>query len=244
MFKHLSKGVKRFWARLALLSVEMAVILIIFFAALVTVIFVIREIFLIKNEELDNQVFQWLRPYINETNTAIMNFVTFFGTHEFLIPANLILIAYYLFLKKNRWYSIKIPAVGISSMLLMFGLKHFFGRQRPEGQLLKEATNFSFPSGHALMSVTFYGLMIYVVWHSVKNRSLRWTLIILLILWILIVGFSRIYLRKHYYSDVIAGYCIGFLWLVFAVWLLNRMEKFSRKKFNPVVEQPPVPATS
>ena len=244
MFRHLSRGVKRFWARLALLSLEMIVILVVFFISLVTVIFVVREVFLLRNEELDNEVFQWLRPYINDTNTAVMNFVTFFGTHEFLIPANVLLIAYYLFLKKNRWYSITIPAVGISSMLLMFGLKHLFGRERPDNQLLKEATNFSFPSGHALMSVTFYGLMAYVVWHSVKRLWLRWTLIVLLILWILVVGFSRIYLRRHYYSDVIAGYCIGFLWLVFAVWLLNRMEKFSRRKFNPAVEQPAAPAAS
>jgi membrane-associated phospholipid phosphatase len=188
-------------------------------------------------------VFQLVQPYINETNTSIMNFITFFGKHEFLIPANLGLIAYYLFVKKHRWYSIKIPAVAISSLLLMFGLKNLFERDRPENQLLEEATNFSFPSGHALMSVTFYGLIAYVVWHSVKNKSLRLALIILLILWIHIVGFSRIYLRKHYYSDVIAGFAIGFLWLVISLKVIGRFEKFGRKQLNPVVTQPPEPST-
>jgi membrane-associated phospholipid phosphatase len=102
--------------------------------------------------------------------------------------------------------------------------------------LLEAAKNFSFPSGHALMSVTFYGLIAYIVWHSVKNKALRWTLIVLLILWIVIVGASRIYLRRHYYSDVVAGFAIGFL--VLSLKLIGRMEKFSRKKLNPVVQQP------
>lgn len=238
MIRSVSKSVRRFWAALALLSIEMLAILSIFFLALITVVFVIRDIFLLKNEELDKEVFAFAETYLNHTNTAVMSFITFFGSHEFLIPANLLLIAYFLFFRKHKWYSIKIPAVALSSFLLMFGLKRFFGRERPENQLLEEATNFSFPSGHALMSVTFYGLIAYAIWQSVKNKFWRWTLIILITAWILIIGFSRIYLRKHYYSDVIAGYCIGFVWLVFAIWLLNKMERYSRRKINPIVEQP------
>lgn len=241
MFKHLSKGVKRFWAALALLSVEMIVILGLFFVSLAGVVYIIRRVFLLKNEELDSEVFVFLAPYINDTNTAVMNFITFFGKHEFLIPANLLLIAYYLFLKKKKWYSIKIPAVAISSFLLMFGLKRLFGRDRPDDQLLETATNFSFPSGHALMGVTFYGLIIYAIWQNIKNPAVKWVSTILLLCWIFLIGFSRIYLRKHYYSDVVAGYCIGFVWLVFAIWLLNLMEKYSRRKFNPIVEKPQVP---
>jgi membrane-associated phospholipid phosphatase len=243
MVRGLSRGVKKFWAALALLSAEMIIITAVFFVSIFAFIVLVRRVFLLKNEELDNKVFQLVQPYINETNTSIMNFITFFGKHEFLIPANLGLIAYYLFVKKHRWYSIKIPAVAISSLLLMFGLKNIFGRDRPENQLLEEATNFSFPSGHALMSVTFYGLIAYVVWHSVKNKSLRIALIILLVLWIHIVGFSRIYLRKHYYSDVIAGFAIGFLWLVISLKVIGRFEKFGRKQLNPVVTQPPEPST-
>ncbi len=244
MFKHVSKGVKKFWAAAALLSVEMIVVTAIFFASLVTFVFIVRRVFLLKNEELDQKVFEVVKPLISDTNTSVMNFITFFGKHEFLIPANLALIAYFLFLKKHKWYSIKIPAMAISSLLIMFGMKRVFGRPRPGDQLLEQATNFSFPSGHALMSVTFYGLLAYMAWHAIKNPMLRWLVIVLLVCWILLIGFSRIYLRKHYYSDVVAGYCIGFLWLIFAVWLLNRMEKYSRSKLNKVVTAPPVPETS
>lgn len=58
---------------------------------------------------------------------------------------------------------------------------------------------------------------------------------IMLVLLIFVIGFSRIYLRVHYASDVLAGFAIGFLWLVFSIWALNRMEKFSNKKVDPVV---------
>lgn len=241
MFRYLSKRVKKFWAGLALLSAEMAVITVVFFVSLLVLIFITRRIFLLRNEDLDNKVFDIIKPYINDTNTSIMNFITFFGKHEFLIPANLLLIAWYLFFKKHRWYSIKIPAIGISSLLLMFGLKRVFARDRPVNQLLEEAENFSFPSGHALMSVTFYGLMAYIVWHTIKNKTLKWFLIILLILWILTIGISRLYLRKHYYSDVMAGFAMGFLWLVISLKVIRQMEKYSMRKLDPEVEKPPLP---
>src|SRR6476469_6523636 len=189
----LRSRVKKFWAGLALLSVEMAVILAVFTVSLVALFFITRRVFLLHNERLDNKVFDAIKPYTNDTNTAIMNFITFFGKHQFLIPANLLLIAYYLFIRKHKWYSIKVPAIALSSLLLMFGLKHLFARHRPDNQLLQEATNYSFPSGHALMSVTFYGLLAYIVWHSVKNTRLKWTLVVLLILWILLIGISRVY---------------------------------------------------
>jgi len=244
MFRQLTSRVKRFWAALALLSLEMVTILAVFFLSLIAFIFITRRIFLLRNEELDNKVFEVLRPYINDTNTAIMNFITFFGKHEFLIPANLLLIAYYLFLKKHKWYSIKIPAIAISSLLLMFGLKRLFARERPVGQLLEEAKNFSFPSGHALMSVTFYGLMAYIAWHSIKNKTAKWIIIVLLIGWIILIGLSRLYLRRHYYSDVAAGFAMGFLWLVISLKVIRQIEKKGMQKVDPVVQQPAMPAES
>ncbi|HVG12874.1 MAG TPA: phosphatase PAP2 family protein [Flavisolibacter sp.] len=240
MLRHVSKGVKKFWAGLALLSIEMATILIVFFLSLTAFVFITRRIFLLHNEEMDNRAFSFMAPFINDTNTAVVNFITFFGSHEFLIPANLLLIAYYL-IKKHRWYSIKVPAIAVSSFVLMFGLKRFFGRQRPSDQLLEQATNFSFPSGHALMSITFYGLLAYIGWHSIKNRTIKWVTIILLLFWILAIGASRIYLRKHYYSDVIAGLALGFLWLVVSLLVIRLIEKRSRQKLNRVVEQAPGP---
>jgi membrane-associated phospholipid phosphatase len=246
MFKRVTSRVKKIWASVALLSVEMLAIMVVFFGSIYAFVIMTRRVFYLRNEEMDQRVFAAVRPYINDTNTGIMNFITFFGKHEFLIPANLLLIAYYAFVKKHRWYSIKIPAIAISSLLMMFGLKRLFARTRPSDQLLEAAQNFSFPSGHALMAVTFYGLMAYIVWHTVKNPKLKWTLIVLLIIWIILVGVSRIYLRRHYYSDVMAGFAMGFLWLVISLKVIRQIEKWSKREIDPVVQQPaqPEPAES
>jgi membrane-associated phospholipid phosphatase len=243
MFRRLSKGVKKFWAGLALLSAEMTIVVCLFVVALAAFVYITRRIFVLNKTKLDDRVFAYLKNHVSERNNEIMQFFTFLGTHEFLIPANLLLIAYFLFIRKHKWYSIKVPAIALSSLGLMFLLKHLFNRERPDIPLLQEAKGLSFPSGHALMSVTFYGLIIYMVFKSVKNRELKWTLITLLILLIMIIGLSRIYLRVHYASDVMAGYCIGFLWLVFAVYMLNRMEKYSRRKFDAAVQEPVLSTT-
>lgn len=237
MFRGLSKRVKRFWAALALLSVEMTIVLILFVIAITAFAYITRRVFVLNKTKLDTNVFNYLKAHVSERNNDIMEFFTFLGTHIFLIPANLALIAYFL-LKKHKWYSIKIPAIALSSLGLMFLLKGLFDRPRPSVPLLFHAEGLSFPSGHALMSVTFYGLIIYMIFKSVRNKPLKWTLISLLIILIFVIGGSRVYLRVHYATDVIAGYCIGFLWLVFAVWLLNKIEKSSKEKFNKVVEQP------
>jgi undecaprenyl-diphosphatase len=243
MFRRLSKGVKKFWAGLALLSAEMTIVVCLFVLALAAFVYITRRIFVLNKTKLDDRVFAYLKNHVSERNNEIMQFFTFLGTHEFLIPANLLLIAYFLFIRKHKWYSIKVPAIALSSLGLMFLLKHHFNRERPNIPLLREAKGLSFPSGHALMSVTFYGLIIYMVFKSVRNRELKWTLITLLILLIMIIGLSRIYLRVHYASDVMAGYCIGFLWLVFAVYMLNRMEKYSRRKFDAAVQEPVLSTT-
>ena len=238
MFRRVSKKVKRFWAALALLSVEMTIVLVLFVIALTAFVYITRRIFVLNKTKLDTNVFNYLQSHVSERNNDIMEVFTFLGTHQFLIPANLSMIAYFLFIKKHKWYSIKIPAIALSSLGLMFLLKGLFDRERPSVPLLFHAKGLSFPSGHALMSVTFYGLLIYMIYKTVKNPTVKWSLISLLIILIMIIGMSRVYLRVHYATDVIAGYCIGFLWLVFTVWMLNKIEQQSKKRFNKVVEQP------
>lgn len=229
--------IKKFWASIALLSIEMVVVVAVFSLSLVLFVFIARRVFYLRNEKMDFAVFKALEPYYSETNNKIMLFITFLGRHEFLIPANLILIAYFLFVKKHKWYSIKVPAIALSSLGLMFVLKNLFNRKRPLIPLLEEAKGLSFPSGHALMSVTFYGLLIYIVYQSVKNKSLKWSIITLLLILILLIGFSRIYLRVHYTSDVMAGFATGFLWLITSVWAIKRIEKYSKRNVEPNLQE-------
>ncbi|MEO5984800.1 MAG: phosphatase PAP2 family protein, partial [Ferruginibacter sp.] len=116
-----------------------------------------------------------------------------------------------------------------SSLFMMFALKMFFNRPRPEIPLLGKVPGLSFPSGHAFMSFTFFGLLIYVINKQIETVWLRYLLIVLCLCIIVIIGLSRIYLRVHYASDVIAGLGIGLIWLVISLLVLNYTEKRTKE---------------
>ncbi len=237
MFKYVRYGVKKIYAAIALISLEIIVLLAVFSAALLAFLFIAKMIFKEKKEDFDLNAFRFLRSQISDINTDVMNVFSFLGSHNFLIPANLILIAYFLFIKKHRWYSIKVPVVAISSLVLMVCLKNFFQRDRPLTPLFEAARGYSFPSGHATMSITFYGLLIFLVWLNIKNVWLKWLFTILLALLIAFIGISRVYLRVHYTSDVLAGFSIGLMWLLLSLWILGKLEIYSRRKVQPVLEE-------
>jgi undecaprenyl-diphosphatase len=239
MLKKVRVRVKEIFAAFTLLSVELIILLAIFGGALVIFIGIAQMIFKDNKSDFDLQAFKILSGSVSDINTDVMQFFTLLGTHIFLIPANIILVAYFLFIKKHRWYSVKIPVVALSSLVLMFSLKYLFRRSRPLAPLLEQARGYSFPSGHALISFTFYGLLIYLTWQNVKNIWVKWSITLALALLIFVIGLSRVYLRVHYASDVIAGYCVGCMWLLLSLWILGKIEKFSRKKVDPIVEEAP-----
>lgn len=223
---------KKLKERLTQISLALLVVIISFFVALITFIYVAGIVFLKKRDSIDNEVFTYLKRHISSANTEIMEFLSFLGSTYFLIPANILLILYFLFAKKQKWISIEIPVISISSLLLMIILKQLFHRQRPTQPLLHAAQGLSFPSGHALMSFSFYGLLIYLSWNNIENKIAKWIIMISLLLLIFFIGLSRIYLRVHYATDVIAGFSLGLIWLVFSLFILGKLEKIILKEKN------------
>jgi membrane-associated phospholipid phosphatase len=179
---------------------------------------------------IDLAIFDWFQTRTNPQRNQVMLFITFLGKHQFLIPANLCLVIYFLFINKQSWFSIRVAAIAISSLGLMFLLKHLFKRKRPLAPLLKAVKGLSFPSGHAIMAVTFYGFIIYILFHTLNNNGLKYFLTVLIIILMLLMGLSRIYLRVHYFSDVIAGYIIGLLWLYISLIVLNKTESYIKER--------------
>lgn len=237
MINRIHHHIKKTYAALALLSIEVLLILVLFAASFVVFVVVADKIFLQHKDAFDLSVFDFLSQYVTPLNNNVMQFITFFGTATFLFPANVLLVIWFAFIQKHRWYSIKIPVIGITSPLLMIGLKSLFHRPRPLIPLLDAATGLSFPSGHSLTSMTFYGLIAYIVWERVKNPYIKWITITALLIFINLIGFSRIYLRVHFPSDVLAGFAIGFIWLVISLWALRHLERYTKKKIDPVVEE-------
>jgi undecaprenyl-diphosphatase len=218
---------KTFWKETAIVSGEMLVAMIIFTAVLTVAVVSLRPV-VSQYQYLDLVVFADLRPIIRPWLNNLMRAITFLGQHQFLIPANLLLIVYFLTFRRKSWFSIRIAAIGISSLVLMFALKLLFMRERPPDPLLYAADGYSFPSGHAVMSVAFYGTLIYICSFTVQRKVFRVVIYSFLVLLILCIGFSRIYLRVHYTSDVIVGLIVGVLWLLISLYTLKRIENYNK----------------
>src|SRR5436309_9652897 len=111
MVRAMKDRIKKLFAGFTLLSLEVVILIIIFGGALVTFISIAEGIFKDNRRSFDLQAFYFLAGFVSAVNTNVMEFFTFLGTHTFLIPANILLVAYTLFIKKHRWYSIKIPVI-------------------------------------------------------------------------------------------------------------------------------------
>jgi membrane-associated phospholipid phosphatase len=142
----------------------------------------------------------------------VMLFITFLGNYQFLVPANLLLIIFFL-LRKKKKIALLVFIIAITGLGLKFLLKAAFARPRPDNPIVEGIQNFSYPSGHALMSVAFYGLIILLANEITTNQFRKKILYIACTLLILLIGFSRVYLRVHYPTDVMAGYLLGIVWI-------------------------------
>lgn len=207
------------------LSLRFIVVAAIFLLALFLFAAIADEMVLENENHLDTVAFSKLAALVSPATTQLMLIITFFGSSYFLLPAYLLLIAYFLFWKKNRRLSLEVAAVGIASTIILFSLKAIFHRHRPLDPLVHKVNGFSFPSGHSFSSFTFFGLLIYILWNYRMNSFLRWGLSVLFFLFACAIAFSRVYLHVHYASDVIAGFCLCLVWLVLSFWVFRWLRK-------------------
>ena len=175
----------------------------------IVLICIIENIFDQEIQAFDNGVYDIIFNSISEPVTRFMKIITAFGSAGVFGVISILILACY----KNKKYAIYsfLNLVIITCLNLL--LKNIFDRQRPEGYRLIEERGYSFPSGHSMISMAFYGLLIYFIWKKVKNPYLKWTSCIGLLLLILFIGISRIYLGVHYASDVIGGFCFSLAYL-------------------------------
>jgi membrane-associated phospholipid phosphatase len=226
----LSPEEKKVADKVVILSKELIILLAVFTVSLFSFLLIAFRVFYLDKTGADEKAFAFAHSLVTDNTTTVMEFITFFGSHYFLIPGNILLAVYFLLTKKSR-YSIKVGAIALSSVLIMLGLKLLFNRHRPLIPLLEPARGLSFPSGHAFMSVCFYGLLMIIIWREERPHPvLKWVLLLLVISLLLFIGFSRIYLRVHYFTDVLAGFCIGSFWLLLSSFLIDRIKPAGLKK--------------
>jgi undecaprenyl-diphosphatase len=171
---------------------------------------------------LDNFVSNDMTLHINFYNSIIMRIITSFGNATILILVTIIFLLFTYKRKDYQLYGQTLLFILVSSELLNIILKDIFHRVRPHILRLMTETSYSFPSGHAMVSICFYGYIIYLVSKFVKSEW-KYIINLLLIILILSIGVSRIYLGVHYTSDVIGGYSFGLAWLLLVICAMEKI---------------------
>lgn len=155
-------------------------------------------------KSFDSSIYNFLINLRSKPMDTFMKTITKFGNTMSVI---IILAIFVFILKKDDGYLLVMNTVCVVSANQV--LKHIIRRPRPDHLRLVKEKGFSFPSGHSMVSIALYGILIYIVNKNIKNKTLKIILIALLSLLILFIGLSRIYVGVHYPSDVLSGYILA-----------------------------------
>lgn len=218
---------KTFLKKISLKAVVYILLLSLSFFIVITIV---HEVLYENEDQIDIEVSNYISQHLVSNGlTSFMKIMAIFASSEFLLPAYIVLVGLYLLYKKDKIIAVGIALIGIVGYVITYALKNWFQRARPSNQLGRTLHNFSFPSGHSVSAFIFYGLLIIIVWKENISKVYKYFLSTVLISFALLIDLSRVYLRVHYASDVVAGFCIGFMWLTISIWILNKITESSRQ---------------
>jgi membrane-associated phospholipid phosphatase len=172
-------------------------------------------------EPFDTAVQNFVISYRTPWLTVFFEFMTDMGDRLAYILITMALVAYFYIARKGWKFILQTASVLILSTLSNILLKRVINRARPSLEHLVTVNTLSYPSGHSMCAMAFYGFLAYLCARYTIKRWLKITLIILLIFIICMIGLSRIYLGVHYPSDVIAGFIGGLIWVTFCALIFN-----------------------
>ena len=194
------------------------------------VIFILIAYGICNNSEIfygiDKPIGVYFQSVMKMHSTKFPIFITNFGDK--------IIILFFLFISLIFLIIIRFYKEALLIFSLMSGdffltglLKFVFHRARPhyENYIIKYVDGYGFPSGHTTLAVCFYGIIIYLIARHTHNHWFKMVSITFLSLLILAVSFTRVYLCAHYLSDVIAGYCLAFFWLLISIWAYKNYKR-------------------
>ncbi|MEG3938067.1 phosphatase PAP2 family protein [Microcoleus sp. S36b_A3] len=181
----------------------------------------------------DTSILLYLRSLHTPLRDRLMLGLTFLGEPNVLLMLS-VSLGIILWVRKHRSEATTIAVTGVGGLGLNLLLKQLFARDRP---LLWERTVdvkfYSFPSGHAMISMIIYGLLGYLLGSRFPKQ--RWLIYSLTVVLIAAIGLSRLYLGVHWPTDVIAGYIAGFIWLLACIFSLQVWQQFHDSR--PVAEE-------
>lgn len=175
-------------------------------AAILMIIFIIITTLVVTNNIawFDDSIYNFIIRFRSNPLDFILKTITHFG--DTIVIIIIVVTALILLNKRDR---IILGSSTIITVTLNQTIKHILQRPRPDHLRLIKQGGYSYPSGHSMIAVCVYGIMIYLINKKVQNKKLRITLSILLTLLILTIGISRIYVGVHYPSDVLGGFVLS-----------------------------------
>ncbi|WP_086444263.1 phosphatase PAP2/LCP family protein [Candidatus Enterococcus lemimoniae] len=194
-------------------------------AVLSIVLFTALTFLIVSNvqwfSDLDSAIyrFDW------KPNGFITNVVALIAKTATIIPVFIIslLVSFGLWRNKHKLLAVWMSSNVLVVSVLGFVLKHFVARTRPDVAQLVEKTSYSFPSGHSLLAMCLACSLILSVKTIYSEQTLNYNrLKKILIIYVLLIGLGRIYLRVHYPSDVIGGFLLSFAWVNLSYVCLQR----------------------
>lgn len=181
-------------------------------AFIATIIFLglLREVLTGEVLALDANAYQLVVVYTRrEWLTPIMQSISELALPVVLVIMLLAIEAFAPGKRPGACAAVNLVLVFILNQLI----KEIVQRPRPVGFRLISETGYSFPSGHSMVAMAFYGLLVWMIWHYEEDKFVKYLCSIGFCLCIAAVGLSRVYLGVHYASDVIAGFCVSLAWL-------------------------------
>jgi undecaprenyl-diphosphatase len=177
----------------------------------------------------DSLVIGFITAYRTPLTTQAMKLISNFGSVTVLLSVTLLTFYVFYQRKKHFWDSLMVLIALGGGWLLNDVLKVAFHRPRPELVHLVQVSGYSFPSGHAMISVAFYGFLAYLIWLNYRPSPLRTLASLGLLGLAVLIGLSRIYLGVHYPSDVLAGFAAGGFWLISCILALQAIRFYKAK---------------
>ena len=170
------------------------------------------------SSSFDNVISLFFSVHNNMILTNIFKIISFICSPKFMIILNVLL--FILIIVKKKYKLSIIVLSSISSVIFNNLVKIIVRRERPDYLRMVVEKSYSFPSGHTMISVLFFGSIIYLVnKYNLKHKRL---ITFSLSTFILLVGISRIYLGVHYLTDVVGGYLLSIVVLFFIIHILER----------------------
>lgn len=177
----------------------------------------------------DEQVMESINNRTTPLGISIMKKITFLGSVGFFIPVSIIIFLIMIRNKDSNGIILLILSLA-GSFGLNLVIKNIFIRTRPLEYFLIQQGGYSFPSGHAMVSMSFYATMTYILIKSGKSKKLNKALRFICFIIIAAIGFSRIYLGVHWPTDVLVGYLLGYLCYRFIIYIdFKRLPSKNRK---------------